>query len=502
MDPVGIQPLNRASLSRSSSEQQIPAVQIPGFSWSNVLRRQLSGRRLSRRNSGSSDIESSGVGSRTPRTPRGDVVGGVGIGIITNGNEIQRLGSMPVNAGTGTEASDQNGAGGAEQPPAAAAAAAAGGGGDGADDDADNLPREVVILLDKLQGVLPFVLLLMLRFLYRHAMGLIYFFSGTLILMQYDKKLKAQMALRNVMSTPKCLLVAFTMLLFLWASNELFYAAGDAEIFQRLFLVPIIEDPEALENGDSPYSSIVTVIWTVAVADLWVRFLVVALKACVLAVPERCICCAARGAGGYVEIATAAAGNDSRRGVVNNSDSTGAAANGAGAVGGGGGADVPPDTNVISKKKKIYAVIEISSLLYRTLIPVPVWYAYYVSDPTTGEYFAAIYLLFKCMVLGFRSKLFAHGLKSLFRGQDLEVGRLCTAQEIEEAGSPDCSICYDNPMLRPVELPCKHMFCSACVAEWLERERTCPLCRASAGATNPIPLHLRDGSTSLVPLIL
>jgi hypothetical protein len=54
--------------------------------------------------------------------------------------------------------------------------------------------------------------------------------------------------------------------------------------------------------------------------------------------------------------------------------------------------------------------------------------SYYLVD-SSGEYFAAAYLLFKTVVIGSRLKLFAHGLKSLCKG-DLEYGRYCTRQEV------------------------------------------------------------------------
>lgn len=90
---------------------------------------------------------------------------------------------------------------------------------------------------------------------------------------------------------------------------------------------------------------------------------------------------------------------------------------------------------------------------------------------------------------------------SYVRRGDLERGKFATPQEVAEAGSPDCSICYER-MVRPVLLPCEHMFCGECVTEWLEREHTCPLCRLEIPTTNPIPRSLRNGHTSILPQIL
>lgn len=87
----------------------------------------------------------------------------------------------------------------------------------------------------------------------------------------------------------------------------------------------------------------------------------------------------------------------------------------------------------------------------------------------------------------------------------LEFGTYVCPEDVVEAGSPDCSICYEE-MTQPVKLSCSHMFCEECVTEWFDRERSCPLCRASM-ATSPRDAspdgdakpQFLDGSTSLFP---
>jgi hypothetical protein len=39
-----------------------------------------------------------------------------------------------------------------------------------------------------------------------------------------------------------------------------------------------------------------------------------------------------------------------------------------------------------------------------------------------------------------------------------------------------CSICVSN-FKTPCTLPCNHRFCSVCIATWLTRSASCPLCR-------------------------
>ena len=45
------------------------------------------------------------------------------------------------------------------------------------------------------------------------------------------------------------------------------------------------------------------------------------------------------------------------------------------------------------------------------------------------------------------------------------------------AESAECSICLQTRKPRAAQLRCGHSFCRACIAEWLERARTCPICR-------------------------
>jgi hypothetical protein len=43
--------------------------------------------------------------------------------------------------------------------------------------------------------------------------------------------------------------------------------------------------------------------------------------------------------------------------------------------------------------------------------------------------------------------------------------------------SAECAICLQPHAARAAQLRCGHTFCRACVSEWLERARTCPICR-------------------------
>ena len=43
--------------------------------------------------------------------------------------------------------------------------------------------------------------------------------------------------------------------------------------------------------------------------------------------------------------------------------------------------------------------------------------------------------------------------------------------------SAECTVCLQPHAAHAAQVRCGHTFCRPCIAEWLERARTCPLCR-------------------------
>ena len=70
-----------------------------------------------------------------------------------------------------------------------------------------------------------------------------------------------------------------------------------------------------------------------------------------------------------------------------------------------------------------------------------------------------------------------------FRG-NLEFGHYSTYEEL--AARQDCPVCY-NGVDRPVTLKCGHIFCEHCIYEWLDKEKTCPVCRAEVENESHFP---------------
>ncbi|KAK6145721.1 hypothetical protein DH2020_022541 [Rehmannia glutinosa] len=147
------------------------------------------------------------------------------------------------------------------------------------------------------------------------------------------------------------------------------------------------------------------------------------------------------------------------------------------------------------RQGQMLTIIEYTLLLYRALLPTPVWYRFFLNKEY-GSLFSSLttglYLTFKLTSIVEKVQSFVASLKALSR-REVHYGSYATSEQVNAAGDL-CAICQEK-MHAPILLPCKHIFCEDCVSEWFERERTCPLCRALVR-----PADLRsygDGSTNL-----
>ncbi|XP_043697992.1 RING finger and transmembrane domain-containing protein 2-like isoform X1 [Telopea speciosissima] len=147
------------------------------------------------------------------------------------------------------------------------------------------------------------------------------------------------------------------------------------------------------------------------------------------------------------------------------------------------------------RQGQMLTLVEYLLLLYRALLPTPVWYRFFLNKEY-GSLFSSLttglYLTFKLTSVVEKVQSFFAALKALSR-KEVHYGSYATSEQVNAAGDL-CAICQEK-MHTPILLRCKHLFCEDCVSEWFERERTCPLCRALVK-----PADLRsfgDGSTSL-----
>jgi len=147
------------------------------------------------------------------------------------------------------------------------------------------------------------------------------------------------------------------------------------------------------------------------------------------------------------------------------------------------------------KQGQMLTLVEYLLLLYRALLPTPVWYRFFLNKEY-GSLFSSLmtglYLTFKLTSVVEKVQSFFAALRALSR-KEVHYGAHATSEQVNAAGDM-CAICQEK-MHAPILLRCKHIFCEDCVSEWFERERTCPLCRA---LVKPADLKsFGDGSTSL-----
>ncbi|KAL8552393.1 hypothetical protein ACS0TY_001187 [Phlomoides rotata] len=147
------------------------------------------------------------------------------------------------------------------------------------------------------------------------------------------------------------------------------------------------------------------------------------------------------------------------------------------------------------RQGQMLTLVEYTLLLYRALLPTPVWYRFFLNKEY-GSLFSSLttglYLTFKLTSIVEKVQSFFAALKALSR-KEIHYGAHATSEQVSAAGDL-CAICQEK-MHAPILLRCKHIFCEDCVSEWFERERTCPLCRA---LVRPADLQsYGDGSTNL-----
>eukprot|EP01024_Parvocaulis_polyphysoides_P057701 TRINITY_DN61561_c0_g1_i1.p1 TRINITY_DN61561_c0_g1~~TRINITY_DN61561_c0_g1_i1.p1 ORF type:complete len:200 (+),score=0.73 TRINITY_DN61561_c0_g1_i1:1-600(+) len=147
--------------------------------------------------------------------------------------------------------------------------------------------------------------------------------------------------------------------------------------------------------------------------------------------------------------------------------------------------------------------IEHGMQLYRSATPMAVWFDYF-SHCGLGQMVQAIlqgtYLGMKSSI--WVSKMFLTATSILYCFHRMPFGkRIDSKEEIMEAGD-QCPICQERlsqTNMFPIKLECGHIFCEDCIMEWLERDRTCPMCRS-----NIKPHGLKsfgDGRTTILPWI-
>jgi len=122
--------------------------------------------------------------------------------------------------------------------------------------------------------------------------------------------------------------------------------------------------------------------------------------------------------------------------------------------------------------------------MHRDMLPIPLWYTYLSSSTSM----APLTVVAQLVYLSLKASRATHNLFALVsqaKGlllQGSPYGTYVASNEIleheqGESGAPLCSICHDS-FRDPIRTKCRHIFCEKCLEDWMERDVTCPLCRA------------------------
>jgi hypothetical protein len=161
---------------------------------------------------------------------------------------------------------------------------------------------------------------------------------------------------------------------------------------------------------------------------------------------------------------------------------------------------------------RLFSVVEIVGYVYRSALPLPLWGYYFSVGGRLSIIFMSLYFILKAIDLSWKFKGAVEAVET-YLGQKLvslllshpfhrsianqlpisqEFGHYSTAAEYNpETSSYDCPICYDSPK-KAVTLECNHIFCEPCICEWLEKEKSCPVCRVEVKSSSPILVTLKQ----------
>jgi len=396
---------------------------------------------------------------------------------------------------------------------------------------------DVQQMIQRLQNVLPFLALFVLRYVYRHAVGIAFFVAYTLLVIKLSQQFRAQVALKGDQDSKVLSLVVALSCTAIVSACLLRASIGGGEEEENMFLLFYLP-------AESP--TLEEVLWAILATDLCVRLFVLGLKAFValhlpcrpLRMSTHWLLLSSYFKGGKSSGGAAAGHHHHQQpprhsrstdqaGLLSLDASTSSLSSSSSSMSSSetgttihrgarteahraASATVHPDetypartTSLYTRKRRVYCLLEALSLLFRSLLPVPAWLRYYGADVNYGDVFVLSYLTLKCMVLSRHTRGVVNILASLCQSHVLEYGRPATKEECQEAGATECVVCYEN--LNPdhsVALPCGHFFCESCLSEWCERERSCPLCRSEVRANFKNGGLSRSGDTPAWPCFL
>ncbi|GAB1599084.1 RING finger and transmembrane domain-containing protein 2-like [Argonauta hians] len=280
--------------------------------------------------------------------------------------------------------------------------------------------RIVFKLLQK-SGI--FAVILFIKVMYDHRLGLLIFFClfGTFCYANrgFDRQTH-QLISRQGGAQHKSLLSKLWLILFLLGNiMSIYIVFADQKLYRTLYLqLPVMEKLD-----------IWALAWIIGITDFVLKFICIILKSFVAMWPRKYIPYRRRG--------------------------------------------------------KYFLLIEQMIYFYGCLTPIVPWVYFLLDDSYGGQWFSTfllvIYTAFKMSLVYVHSFDLWRVCKKI--NKDMNLGTKPTADEVQTAGH-SCPICHDD-FANPIKLTCQHIFCEDCVSLWFDREQTCPMCRTRISDSIP-----------------
>ncbi|CAI5456412.1 unnamed protein product [Caenorhabditis angaria] len=153
---------------------------------------------------------------------------------------------------------------------------------------------------------------------------------------------------------------------------------------------------------------------------------------------------------------------------------------------------ISPDSAIgAPQKRRLLQFIEYCSQLYRCALTFGPWFRYFLYSSLRTVFYATLAVTY--LGLKFQEVLqYSISVRKTLRYLFSESSFGHTPKKWEYDGQI-CTVCHEE-MTQPIRLECNHIFCKVCIETWLDRNTTCPMCRAVV--TKDMDNDWKNGATS------
>ncbi|KAK2173212.1 hypothetical protein NP493_892g01005 [Ridgeia piscesae] len=266
-----------------------------------------------------------------------------------------------------------------------------------------------------MESLLPFICLLMIKFMFDHRLGLLVFIGLLGTFYHANTNLKKNITQRDNRSWTDSVGCMAWIITFLSANIFLiYYMFEDQHLYRSLYLcLPKVGEV-----------SLWQLVWIVGITDFVIRYGAIILKAVVAMLPRFVL-------------------RYKRKGKY---------------------------YMLIEVTSQFYRAIVPS---------VPWLYYFYDNREGGVMWFSVILMVLYVVCKSFNLWIKVRELWTALKKfkSNVRYGTVPNREELNLVEN-NCPICQDK-LSDPVRLSCKHIFCEDCITLWFDREQTCPMCRAS-----------------------